>query len=239
MSALPHRLVVIPVFNEERHVAEILCELAKWHTDEVLVVNDGSTDRTAEILGQRCCKSLNVITHGTNKGYGAALIAGFRFAIEGGFAEVVTMDADWQHQPCAVPRFFEELKNSDIVSGSRYLEEFGGNDAAPSSRREINKQITARINSISGFNLTDGFCGFKALRVEALKRLHLDEPGYAFPLQFWIQASAAKLSIKELAVKRIYNDPSRSFGESLDNPDVRLAHYNAVIDKESKRWLAK
>jgi glycosyltransferase involved in cell wall biosynthesis len=79
------QLVVIPVFNEEQHLAEVLCELRKWHHGEVLVVNDGSTDKTAEILGSHCCKALNVITHGRNKGYGASLIEGFRFAIENNF----------------------------------------------------------------------------------------------------------------------------------------------------------
>lgn len=233
------QLVVIPVFNEEKHLAEVLCELAKWHHDEVLVVNDGSTDRTAEILGKHCCRSLNVVTHGRNKGYGASLIEGFRFAIENGFDSLVTMDADWQHQPCAVPKLFAALEGFDVVSGSRYLEELPGNDQAPGSRRAINTEITAIINSITNYHLTDGFCGFKALRVEALKLLQLDETGYAFPLQFWIQAAHHKLTVKEFAVKRIYNDPNRSFGEQLDDPEIRSAHYKAAIETEVARWSTK
>lgn len=230
------QLVIIPVFNEDRHLAEVLCELRRWHPGEVLVVNDGSTDKTAEILGSHCCPALNVVTHGRNKGYGASLIEGFRFAIENNFESVVTMDADWQHQPCAVPKFFAALKDCDVVSGSRYLEELSGNDEAPGARRAINATITAEINGVTGYSLTDGFCGFKALRVDALKSLTLDETGYAFPLQFWIQAAVHKLAVKELSIKRIYNDPNRSFGEKLDDPSIRLAHYREVIKREIERW---
>ncbi len=230
------QLVIIPVFNEEQHLAEVLCELRKWYLGDVLVVNDGSTDKTAEILGSHCCPSLNVVTHGRNKGYGASLIEGFRFANENNFDSVVTMDADWQHQPCSVPKFFAALKECDIVSGSRYLEEFADNDDAPGARRAINATITAEINELTGYRLTDGFCGFKALRVAALKLLTLDETGYAFPLQFWIQAAVHKLAVKELSIRRIYNDPNRSFGETLDDPTVRLAHYREVLEREFKRW---
>jgi dolichol-phosphate mannosyltransferase len=108
-------------------------------------------------------------------------------------------------------------------------------DNPPPDRRAINGQITAELNGRLGLNLTDAFCGFKAYRVEAVKRLKLDVDGYAFPMQFWVQAVAAGLRIREIPVKLIYNDLSRSFGGPLDDPQVRLNHYRCVLHRELRR----
>src|SRR6185503_15207738 len=104
----------------------------------------------------------------------------------------------------------------DIVSGSRYLTEMPENTVPPQDRRFINYQITKMLNEELGLSLTDSFCGFKAYRVSAMARLPLTETGYAFPLQFWVQAVRQGLRICELAVPLIYVDPKRAFGGSLD-----------------------
>jgi len=87
-------------------------------------------------------------------------------------------------------------------------------------RRNINRLITELINSTLKLNLLDGaggvtdaFCGFKAQRVEAMRNLRLTVPGYAFPMQFWVQADAHRLRIREIPVKLIYKDITRHFGE--------------------------
>src|SRR6185369_11021400 len=103
-------------------------------------------------------------------------------------------------------------------------------------RRAINAQITELVNNCLGYSITDAFCGYKAFRVAAVKKLPLDEDGYAFPLQFWVQAAAHKLTITELPVRLIYNDPNRTFGGPLDDADVRLKYYRHVFSRELKRW---
>jgi dolichol-phosphate mannosyltransferase len=95
------------------------------------------------------------------------------------------------------------------------------------------------LNERLGLNLTDAFCGFKAYRVGSLKKLKLDVDGYAFPMQFWIQAVAAGLRIREIPVKLIYNDLKRSFGGPLDDPSVRLNHYRCVLHRELRRMADK
>jgi dolichol-phosphate mannosyltransferase len=90
-----------------------------------------------------------------------------------------------------------------------------------------------------GVELTDSFCGFKAYRVEALRRLRLSEDGYAFPMQFWVQAAANGLRVREVPVKLIYNDPNRSFGGPLDDPSIRMAHYRRVLHCELERCAAR
>jgi dolichol-phosphate mannosyltransferase len=96
-------------------------------------------------------------------------------------------------------------------------------------------EINARLSDGLGTLLTDSFCGFKAHRVESLRRLRPTVRGYAFPMQFWVQAAAAGLRVRELPVRLIYNDPTRTFGGRLDDAEARLRHYRRVLHREVRR----
>ena len=238
---MPKRLVIIPVFNEEQHIAEVLDELRIWYCCDLLVVNDGSTDASGEILADEEARNgLRLISHSRNLGYGASLIDGFNYAVEHDYDALLCMDSDWQHEPHFVPAFFFALERGvDIVSGSRYLKNFPNDVDAPEQRKRINRIMTSRINEITGFGLTDAFSGFRAMRVAALRDMDLTEKGYAFPLQFWIQAEKLNLSVRELPIPRIYLHTERSFGGELDDTDFRLAYYNETIDRELQRWAGQ
>ncbi|MDZ4819957.1 MAG: glycosyltransferase family 2 protein, partial [Planctomycetota bacterium] len=123
----------------------------------------------------------------------------------------------------------------DIVSGSRYLAEFEGDNAAPEDRRQINRMLTDEINRRLGFQLTDAFCGFKAYRVAALRNFDLQDTGYAMPLELWVQAAHFGLKVVELPVHRIYLEEKRSFGGSLDDAATRLQYYKEVLDRSAAR----
>src|SRR5262245_45418403 len=128
------RLVALPVFNEARHVDRVLNEVLRYSRD-VLVVDDGSTDGTAEILRRR--SDVRVVTHEQNRGYGAALLTAFQYAQDHDFELLVTIDCDGQHEPQRIPLFFDACTEEvDIVSGSRYLEVFAGCSAPPAQRRK-------------------------------------------------------------------------------------------------------
>jgi dolichol-phosphate mannosyltransferase len=245
-------LIAVPVFNEEKYVMPVLREIRKYaraaglshHVEtRVLVVDDGSTDATPAVLADLHVKGqIELITHQENRGYGQSLIDAFRFASENGYDWVITLDCDEQHEPCRIPLFVEAcLKDdADIISGSRYLDESLETDAPPADRRSINKLITNLLNAVLHFQIdgnlggaiTDSFCGFKAHRVAAMDKLHLTIPGYAFPMQFWVQADAHNLRIRELPVRLIYKDATRHFGGMLDDPSARLQHYIAVLTNE-------
>ena len=223
-------LTAIPVFNEADHVHSVLDEVKRYGTD-VLVVDDGSTDGTSDLLADR--SDIQVVSHGVNQGYGAALLSAFDYAIDNGYEVLVTIDCDGQHEPQRIPEFVRlcQSEDVDIVSGSRYLEEFEGDTSAPAQRRRVNQIITSELNARLGLNLTDTFCGFKAYRVDALKALKIQETGYAMPLEFWVQAAHAGLKIIERPVPRIYLDNTRSFGGDLDAMQVRLDYYHLVINR--------
>jgi glycosyltransferase involved in cell wall biosynthesis len=233
------RLVALPVFNEARHVHPVLDEVARYCAGEanaeILVVDDGSTDGTSELLGSR--NDVRLVRHTENRGYGAALLTAFRYAQRGGYDLLVTIDCDGQHEPQRIPQFFaacsepQDGRQVDIVSGSRYLERFEGDSAPPPERRRINEQVTAELNRRLCLHLTDAFCGFKCYRVSALEKLNIHEAGYAMPLEVWVQAASAGLKIIELPVPLIYLEEKRSFGGVLDDGQTRLEYYHLTLDR--------
>ena len=229
----PRVLTALPVFNEQQHVEQVL-DSVKQYAQDVLVVDDGSTDGTPESLQKS--SDVHVVTHSINQGYGAALRSAFDFAHRGGYDVLVTIDCDGQHEPQRIPEFISACEDAsdagpiDIVSGSRYLKSFSGDGVPPEERRSINLQLTSEINRRLGLHLTDTFCGFKAYRVSSLPLLKTFENGYAMPLELWVRAAAAGLKIVETPVPLVYLAEKRSFGGSLDDGQTRLQYYHRVLN---------
>jgi dolichol-phosphate mannosyltransferase len=225
-------LIAIPVFNEFEYVDNILRAVQRY-SDDVLVVDDGSTDGTTELLERH--SAVSIISHDVNAGYGRSLIHAFEFARKKAFDWIITIDCDHQHEPSYIPHFYTEIENenADIISGSRYLRPANADlSMVPPERIAINKKITDLLNQRLGFGLTDAFCGFKAYRTSAISKLKLSEDGYGLPLQLWIQAGSMDLRISEIPVPLIYHDPRRNFGGDLEDPRVRLAYYMQIIERE-------
>ena len=227
-------LIAIPVHNEQKYVHGVIDKIRRYHHD-ILVVDDGSTDQTPQILAAR--NDVKVLSHSVNLGYGQSLIDAFAYADAQGYDWVITMDCDEQHEPEKIPEFIAAIETDkwDIISGSRYLAPRGDDDLPPGDRRSINATITKMLNDLFDFGITDAFCGYKAHRVSAMRRLRLTERGYAFPLQLWPQVWSAGLRLTELPVRLIYNDPTRHFGGNLDDAGNRLRHYMEVLKTELRR----
>jgi len=259
-------LTALPVYNEADHIDDVLDQVLRFGRD-VLVVDDGSTDRTSEILASRL--DVQRLQHEVNRGYGAALVSAFTYAIDQNYDVLVTIDCDGQHEPRLIPELasglfpdgvaggddndgsaartsasrdsFREPNGpadgsvADIVSGSRYLKRFPGDTIPPEERRQINMSITAMLKECLGLSLTDSFCGFKAYRVASLGCFDITEPGYAMPLQVWVQAVAAALRIVEFPVPLVYLEEERSFGGSLDDHHRRMAYYTEVLKREMRQ----
>ena len=119
-------LIIIPAYNEEQNIGAFLQELRRLEEADVLVIDDASTDRTAEIAKSMGCA---VVTNIYNLGYGSGLQIGYKYAVKMGYDYVIQMHADGQHDVCNVRRLYEELlkrdgegKQLDIVLGSRFLD---------------------------------------------------------------------------------------------------------------------
>ena len=227
-------LIAIPVFNEQKYLGRVLDKVRQFHPD-ILVVDDGSTDDTPNILAGR--GDVAVIRHQANLGYGRSLIDAFDYARRMGFEWVITMDCDEQHEPEMIPEFVKHIESDrwDVISGSRYLEPRGTDDLPPEDRRSINAKLTRLLNDLFKLDISDAFCGYKAHRVASMANLTLTETGYAFPMQFWPEVWHHKLRLCEIPVRLIYNDPTRHFGGKLDDADERLRHYLDVLGEEMKR----
>ena len=231
-------LIAIPVHNERKYVVPVLHKVRQYHPGDILVVDDGSTDGTSQIVADT--PGILSVRHPANRGYGQSLIDAFCFAQRREYDWVITMDCDEQHEPERIPEFVRQIETDqwDLISGSRYLQSMAGDDLPPTDRRKINATLTVRINRDLKLNITDAFCGYKAHRVEAMRKIHLDVPGYAFPMQLWPQVAAANLRLTEIPVRLIYNDPNRYFGGQLDDADNRLRHYLEVYKEQMRLAFA-
>lgn len=230
-------LLAIPVFNEAKSIDRVLSEVRQYARD-VLVIDDGSTDGTPLELAKH---RVEVIRHAENRGYGRSMRDILRWGRFDGYDWVITMDCDEQHEPASIPAFVRAIEEGDahVVSGSRYLQDLPGDDSPPAERRAINAVITRELNERLDLGITDAFCGFKAYRVDACASLPLDVDGYDFPMQFWVQAVANGLRVSEIPVRLIYNDPNRSFGGPLDDPERRLDTYRCTLHREIWRCRSR
>jgi glycosyltransferase involved in cell wall biosynthesis len=237
MSSAPSILVAIPAHNEEKYIDRVLPRVLQYQLP-VMVVDDGSSDSTAALAAKW---PVELVRKPKNSGYGRVMQDIFTWSTMRGFDWVITMDCDEQHEPAFIPEFIRAIESNDVdvISGSRYLRHHKNDTVAPADRSEINRTLTLEINQYldGAFEspLTDSFCGFKAYRAAACHALQLTANGYEFPMQFWVQAAANRLRVREIAVPKIYLDLNRTFGNGLDDPDRRLSVYRDTLLHELER----
>lgn len=165
-------LIVIPAFNEEESIGAVIAEArAAMPAAHLLVVDDGSRDRTASIA--RACGA-DVLVLPFNLGVGGALRAGFRYAVRFGYDVVVQVDGDGQHDPAEIPRLLAELQNADLVVGSRFAGR--GEYAAPGPRRVAMRMLARMLSRRTHATLTDTTSGFRAFDRRVIEIFARDYP---------------------------------------------------------------
>ena len=192
-------VVAIPCLNEERCIGSIVVK-AKKFANSVVVIDDGSTDATAEIAAGA---GAMVHQHGQNRGYGAAIRSALEKGRQLGADVLVILDGDWQHDPRDIPKLVKPLLDgeADVVIGSRFL---GAAKKPPFYRRLGQRTLTAITNVGSGQKISDSQSGFRAYSAKALKELDLTEDGMAVSSEIQFAIGKSGLKVAEVPIDVSY-----------------------------------
>ncbi|WP_148882918.1 glycosyltransferase family 2 protein [Thermococcus aciditolerans] len=196
-------LIIVPAYNEELTIGSVVV-LAKKYGD-VLVVDDGSGDRTSEVA--RECGAV-VIRHEHNLGKAKALKTGFEYALSRDYDIVVTIDADGQHNPDEIPLLLEPIikEEADLVIGSRYLN--GSKKEIPLYRR-LGLWVLNKSTKVASNVDVDSQSGFRALNRKALERLDLNSNGYSIETDMIVKASERGIRLMEVPITVRYDVPNK------------------------------
>ena len=189
-------IAILPAFNEEISIGSMVLH-ARDHAERVIVVDDGSSDRTAEIAA---FAGAEVIRHTKNMGKGVALKTGFDLAGQNGAKVIVTMDTDGQHDPEEIPNLVAPILkgDADMVNGSRYM---NGNDRNTPFYRRIGQNVLDKATNFnSGLQITDTQSGFRAFAKHTLPVFRFKSNGLAIESEMLKDASDAGLKIKEVEI---------------------------------------
>jgi len=208
-------LVILPTYNEIENLPRIVPQILEVDPDlEVLVVDDDSPDGTGKEADRMAEENprLSVIHRASKMGLGSAYITGFKYGIEKGFDYLFEMDADFSHDAKYLKDFLREIKEADLVVGSRYLQ--GVNVINwPMSRLLLSYFANVYTRIITGLPLRDATGGFKCYRREALEAIELDSvrsDGYSFQIEMSFKLWRKGFRLKEIPI--IFYD--RQQGES-------------------------
>ena len=199
-------LVVVPTYNEKENIAGIISAVTGLGEDiGILIVDDNSPDGTGEIA-ERAAASLaraHVIHRPGKLGLGSAYIAGFKWALANTDASFIfEMDADFSHDPAAIPQFLETIRDYDLVIGSRYLH---GITVVNWPLRRLILSYGANVYTrlVTGLPLKDSTGGFKCFRREVLQQLPLDSissDGYSFQIEMNFLCWKKNFRIREIPI---------------------------------------
>lgn len=199
-------LVITPTYNERDSITELISRLFAATGDRVdlLVIDDGSPDGTAELVKELGSKDerIHLEQRPRKLGLGTAYVKGFQWGIERGYSAVVEIDADLSHDPADVPRLLDALSDADLVIGSRYVPG-GGVSNWGRGRRLLSSAGNVYARMWLGYKVRDSTAGFRAYRTTALARHDLDSihsEGYGFQIEMTRRFHLAGLRIKEVPI---------------------------------------
>lgn len=201
--------VVIPAYNEATRIASVVSAV-KNHADRVIVVDDGSDDRTGDVAK---AAGAFVLRHMSNGGAGAATMTGIQAARLMGATIVITIDADEQHDPSDIPNLLKPLQQdvADVVFANR----FGQRNKIPAIRRVFNAIGNLVSFLATGLWVSDSQCGFKAFGPKAVAEINLRMSGFEFCTEIVRETAHHRWRIAEIPTKVIYSEYTLAKGQSF------------------------
>ena len=226
-------LVIIPTYNEGENIIKIIESIFTIHQDiNILIVDDNSPDGTSSKVKELISKynnKLNLITRESKMGLGTAYLRGFNWAINKDFNYIISMDADFSHNPSDILRLYESCVNekNDICIGSRYIK--GINVVNwPLQRIILSYFASLYVRLITGMNIMDPTSGFVCYSIKSLQKLDLSEiefNGYAFQIEMKFKLWKKNFKLKEHQIVFV----NRTLGKSKMNKNIILEAITGVI----------
>jgi len=194
--------IVIPLFNEEKHISLVLKGVSKFNLP-IVVVDDGSKDKSIIKVKESGIKNLILLQHKVNLGKGAAMKTGAEYAFSNKADAIIFMDADAQHNSDDLPKFINVLQENkyDIVFGSRNL-----GMGVPLIRFLGNKFASILIQFLFGTYITDLICGYKGITKKGYSFVKWDSSGYGVETEIAVRTAKSKIKYCEIPVDTIYHD---------------------------------
>lgn len=218
--------VLVPAYNEASVIEETINSLKKYFNN-IIVVNDGSTDDTVSILKNF---DIKIINHPINIGVGGAFQTGFKYILKNhkDCIGAITFDADGQHKVKDAIKIADELINTEyeIIFGSRFL---GHAYKIPIIKRFVLRSVTAITNFFTGMKLTDAHNGLKGFKTSAINKIDIKLDGYAYETELIRQVSEKSISYKESSTDIEYSDYSKKKGQNIFNGFI-------IIEDLLKLW---
>jgi polyprenyl-phospho-N-acetylgalactosaminyl synthase len=199
--------VVIPSFNEEKMIGQVLKDLSVL-AYQIVVVDDASSDRTIEIAQQF---PVTILRHRINRDQGAALQTGNQYALSQGADIIVHFDADGQFLVSEIKDVIDPIVRGecDMVFGSRFLAK---KSDIPGFKKNIILPIARLVNLFLGIKTTDPQSGFRAMSREAAKKIQIEQDGKAHCSEILSKAFVYKLRVKEVPMTVIYHEFGQTMG---------------------------
>lgn len=200
-------IIVIPAYNAEKTIESVFRRIPKNSYDEIIVVNDGSKDKTSKIVKKY---NVKLIEHKKNRGYGGAQKTGFKEAIKDGADIVALVHADGQYAPEELPNIKKPIENgdADVVLGSRALHGKMLEGGMPLTRYIGNRLLTFLENLVLNMDISEYHTGYRVYSRKALEgvRFDLNSDKYEFDSEILIQCKLKKLKIKEVPTPTHYGE---------------------------------
>jgi len=188
---------------------------------QLLVIDDGSLDATAQILNDN---GIPHLSHETNLGKGAAIKSGAKWAIENNFHWILTLDADQQHPPSSIPVFMERMKEGVILIGQRT-----DLKSMPLLRVFSNTFTSLLLSIRTNHLLRDSQCGFRLIPLSLLKEVTFKQNGFQFESELLIKASYADYTIKHINIPTVYGSENSAMRNIYDTIKFATMYFNSFI----------